>query len=806
MTWPFENDTSAIVKKLAGRSMQADKRNKAFLLLTIAISVCMVFSILLISTGTQEKFKNTQRNKAQIGILGVTDEQTAQLRQNENIMWVGEYSALGVFYVENKTITVAYGNEDYFLHQEEKTFQGSVPQKADEIMLPQNYLDFLGKSYQAGDTISIDLTGTGQEAEYTLSGVLNNTKESNGYFIYVSKELARDLAKDSFQVTAYTRLNTNAISSTAILDFAGKAIQNTGIVEEQVMLTGYSAVMSGVITSGIPIPVPLLAALTAILAATIVYGVFYTKIVKNVQMFGQLRTVGMTKRQIKRMASKEGRLYALAGIPLGLVIGVLIGFIGCPDGFRLKTTVIYAVLIAAVAFVIVNIAIFKPVRVAMNTSPVEGAKYLAYAGKAKSSSKLHRKLTPFNLAKINIQRNKQKAVLTLLMLGVSGALLLVTSTVAGSINPAKQASFKYYPAGNILIQIRNTVGSSFDNEAEPYGSAKLQLEENPLEDQALMQELEKVDGIEKITAFDSVYMTATFSGGSGSITSISEFFPTLNREQTEEKQAVLSSGTADYDDMVEKNGILVAEDIAQAQVGDTLKIEGRAFDGRTFDVEAVVVGTYNRSDLMEDSPVVPGSPYFIMTYDTAKKLTGITEQTGILAVKNSEGRFDEVLAAVQKIADKNGKIEVNTIEQTIKNIQYRYSASIHALYMTSAILFVFGSISLMNMLMVDFQNRKREFGLLEAVGTTRQQLKAMLDREMGIYLGGSLVIALVFGSILSVIVCRRLDAVNHCITLVLPWLFLLALVVVLAVIYLIFTVYAKSELKKTSILSAIREE
>ena len=229
MTWPFENDTSAIVKKLAGRSMQADKRNKAFLLLTIAISVCMVFSILLISTGTQEKFKNTQRNKAQIGILGVTDEQTAQLHQNENITWVGEYSAIGVFYVENKTITVAYGNEDYFLHQEEKTFQGSVPQKADEIMLPQNYLDFLGKSYQTGDTISIDLTGTGQKAEYTLSGVLNNTKESNGYFIYVSKELAQDLAKDSFQVTAYTRLNTDAISSTAILNFAGKAIQNTGI-------------------------------------------------------------------------------------------------------------------------------------------------------------------------------------------------------------------------------------------------------------------------------------------------------------------------------------------------------------------------------------------------------------------------------------------------------------------------------------------------------------------------------------------------------------------------------------------------
>ena len=143
----------------------------------------------------------------------------------------------------------------------------------------------------------------------------------------------------------------------------------------------------------------------------------------------------MTKKQIERMAKKEGRMYALTGIPLGLIIGVLIGFIGCPDGFRLKAMIIYAVLIATAAFITVNIAIFKPARVAMNTSPVEGSKYFAYTGKTKSRRNRHRKLTPFNLAKINIQRNKQKAILTVLMLGLSGALLLVTSTVAGSVDP-----------------------------------------------------------------------------------------------------------------------------------------------------------------------------------------------------------------------------------------------------------------------------------------------------------------------------------------------------------------------------------
>ena len=803
MTWPFENDTSAITNKLAKRSMKTDKRSKAFLLLTIALSVCMIFSIILISAGAQEEFKNTQRSKAQIAILGITDDQLSSLRQNKDVQWIGEYAAIGLFYSGNKTITVAYGSEDYFTHQEEMSLQGSVPQKANEIMLPQNYIDFLGESYRPGDTITFDVTGTGDEAEYTLSGILNEDRKSEGYFVYLSKDLAMSLM-DHLQVTAYTRLNTDAIRSDAILDFTDKIIENTGIVEDQIYLTEYSAVMTGVIQSGIQLPIPLLAALTAVLAATIVYGVFYTKIAKNVQMFGQLRTIGMTKKQIKRMARKEGLRYAFTGIPLGLIAGLLIGFVAYPNGFQIKTAAVYAVLIAIVGVVMVNIAIFKPVRVAMNTSPIEGARYLAYSGNAKSSSKLHRKLSPNNLAKINIQRTRQKAILTLVMLGVSGALLLGASTVAGSIDPEKQATFKYYPAGSILLQVKNHVGSSFDKESEPYGSSKLQLEENPLESQTLRHNLENTAGIESVTAFNSVQMSITFPSGSGSLTSIMNVFPTLNREQLAEKQAVLSSGTADYDVMTEKYGILASEKIAN--VGDTLQLEGRSPDGSTFNVDAVVVGTYNPTDLMERSPVVPGSPYFMMTYDMAKNLTGITEQTGILAITVTPNHFDEVLSAVQEIAEQNGKISVNTIEQTIKNIEYRYSSSIKALYMAAAILFTFGGISLMNMLMVDFQNRKREFGLLEAVGATQKQLKAMLSREIGIYLGGSLTVSLVLGTIISIIACQRLEAVNHCITLNLPWLFLIALIAAMVVIYMIFTAYAKAELRKTGILSAIREE
>lgn len=804
MVWPFENNTAALEKKLADRNMRADKRSRRFLVFTIALSVCMALSINLLSAGTAEDFKNTQRGKAQIAIVGITEEQSAALEQNEKVAWVGEYALLGLFYQGIKTVTPVYGNETYFLNQQDKEFRGTIPAGKNEIMLPQNYIDFLGEAYEVGDTAVLDITGTGSTKEYTVTAILEETREAQGYLVYVGKELAKELAGPTFQATAYTRLNTDEIRADGILDFARDVIKDAGIEEGQVNLTDYSAVMTGVIRNGMPLPVPLIALVTLLLAAGVVYGIFYTKIVKNVQMFGQLRTIGMTKRQIRRMAVKEGRWYAIQGIPIGIVCGILVGFIGCPGGFRVKTTLIYACVAAAAAFIMVNIAIFKPVRVAMNISPVEGSKYLTYGGKAKESRKLHRKLTPRNLAVIHLGRNKQKAAFTLLMLGLSGALLITTATAAGSIDARKEAAFLYYPHGTIEVTIKNMIGSSFERQSEPYGGSRLQMEDNPLEDPELLQKLEAVEGVEKVTPEKCVYMSIQFPLQDGSIMTRANYFPTLDEEEIARRQSILSEGTADYDKMTEENGIWVEE--GTAKLGDSVELSGRAPDGSTFHIDAVVAGIYKKADLMGKEPVVPGSPGFIMTYDTARKLTGITDQTGILTVQVSDENFDAVLSEVERIAEENGFLSVDSIRQTVKNIELTYGSSIKTYYMVSVILFIFGGISLVNMLLVDFQNRKREFGLLQAVGTTQKQLKTMLEREIWIYLSASLGIAVVCGGILSAVVCGYLDDVNHCISLKLPWGFLAGLLVVLAGIYLMFSMYARNELKKTSVLSAVREE
>lgn len=45
MTWPFENNTNAITRKLAKRSLQADKRRNIFLIVTITLTTALLSGI-----------------------------------------------------------------------------------------------------------------------------------------------------------------------------------------------------------------------------------------------------------------------------------------------------------------------------------------------------------------------------------------------------------------------------------------------------------------------------------------------------------------------------------------------------------------------------------------------------------------------------------------------------------------------------------------------------------------------------------------------------------------------------------------
>lgn len=808
MRWPFENDTSAIVRALSKRMLASDRKSAALLVVTIALAVAMVLATALSSAGLAEKAKDPYRLQAQVTVVGPTESQLNAMRNADGIDWVGEYSALGYSYQDGVSLVLVYGDSDYFSSQTQLAYEGTLPTSDDDIMLERGYLEHMGWKVQVGDTVQMDLTGLGETAAYRLSGIVERDSDDSLYTVYVSKPLAQAIADETLggqlSITAYTRLATEDISSEGLVSAANAALAPLGIASAQIFLTDYFAAMNGVLGGGLHLSIPLLAVVTGILAAVIVYGVFYTMIVKHVQMLGQLRTIGMTTRQIRRIMHRNGRRFAWQGIALGLVLGTAVGFAVCPTGFRVETALLYGGVSAVVARLAVMAAIWRPVHIAAKISPIEGSRYLSAKSKRRRTQRRHRPLTPARLARIHLGRSRLKTAFTLLTLALSGVLFLAVATVAGSIDAEKQARFEYYPSGDIEVMLQSVARSTFEANGEYNYDTRLQVENNPLSDPTLTASLLAIDGVEQVTAHEAIRATIEMPWDMGSILSQDSNVPVIDADDFAAIAPLLSAGTPTYETMSANNGILINDHYGS--VGDTFSITVRGVDGEPHTFQATAVGSYDPEVLMAQYPLVPGSPTFLLTADSVRSLTGVTDATGILTVAVAPGAYETVRTQIRQMADASDVIDENDISQTVDNINTINGITIRNLYLVAVILFLFGGLSMSNMLLVDLRNRRRELGLLGAVGATQRQLRRMLLWEIAAILGGAGLVSLLGAALGGGVACKIINDTHHCIDVAIPWLFLAAFAALLLMIAGVFIRCAAVQLQHSAPLEAIRSE
>ena len=74
MTWPFENDTSAIVKKLAKRNVSSNRIFCFFNVLTIALAISLIVGISLFQQGSKISEQKILNQMQQATIGGLTAE------------------------------------------------------------------------------------------------------------------------------------------------------------------------------------------------------------------------------------------------------------------------------------------------------------------------------------------------------------------------------------------------------------------------------------------------------------------------------------------------------------------------------------------------------------------------------------------------------------------------------------------------------------------------------------------------------------------------------------------------------------
>lgn len=107
----------------------------------------------------------------------------------------------------------------------------------------------------------------------------------------------------------------------------------------------------------------------------VIYSVFYLSVIGRIRQFDQLSTIGMTRKQIRKMIRREGILLSMRGIPIGLLLGAAAAYLAQRDGWDWKNTIVTVIGVTIADLITVLISIRKPAKLASAISPIEAAKY-----------------------------------------------------------------------------------------------------------------------------------------------------------------------------------------------------------------------------------------------------------------------------------------------------------------------------------------------------------------------------------------------------------------------------------------------
>ena len=735
MTWPFENDTNAIVKKLASRSIKADKRRNVFIIVTIAFAVCLMTILALYNTANQAEWKEEERDHYQAAIVGADEQVLEQIRNDVQIEKSGLSLQLSSFRSGESTVTVLYEDQGNMELLREPALDGKLPEKENEIALERSYLQMLGLPATVGQTITLDL-GNG-EADYIVSGVFGDDNSSKAYNIVTSKAYAE---KVSQAVPDYELKIRLAVSDNMDMEFLKSEILalavKYGASENQVF---FSSNYFAMIEDGGSSSALIIAALFIVIACGIViYSLFYISVIGKTKEYGRLKVLGTTPHQIKQIVRKESYSLSLVSIPVGLIIGSIIAFALMPGYWNWIVNVPYMVGIIIITEVMILVSTHAPVKLAGKVSAIEAVRITAMStDNQKSVSKtLHRKITPAGLARMNFVRHRKKTLLTMVSLGFTGVLLMCIASYSNSIDYFSMAR-QSFPNGEYEL--------SLSGDATPEDMAVLQSE-NPMNDE-LFRVITNIPGTTNIEVYQQGRFTIPNAEG---ITAIG-----LTDAQMENFSDALTDGTMEYAEMISNNGIIIADKDNLLEhffqlpenIGDTFPLE--MLDGTVR--EFTIVGRADENKF--------GTVGIIMPDVLLDELMPEIENNNFRCVIQTDGSNPDYRNQLYTEVT-NPEISILSFQDYADQVKQMLAPIIKAMYAIMIFVFLFALLNLVNTLMTNLISRQQEFGILQSVGLSNKQLSTMLSVECLCYVAGTMLTTLVIGSLCGVILCKIFNTVG----------------------------------------------
>ena len=752
------------------------------------------------------------------------DESTVmKLAAHHDVKTYGLRSDAGYMNLEDATVSMMYMDRTGMELYKVKLKEGQLPQKENDIVVSKGILEALGQNGKIGDTITVpyqilkdDGLDYTKEKDFRICGFLadnESSKEQKQYTSLVSEAfLKAEIPVEQVKYRFLLQVNGQKGNTTA--DYT-ETIQNIarqfGISEDDMNINKEYLAANYVDPATIPVIVGIM--LIVVLAGIItIYSVYYVSMNQRVREFGKLKAIGSTKRQLRQIVLREGMGVALFAIPIGLLIGtvavkvVLLQFVEHAKDSNVLITEAYKVvakgevqlyywwiylLAIAVTLCTVYLSLMKPMRMAAKVSEIEAMRYQGGSKRQKSSRKGYQFLNIGRLTKRNLAENKKKSTITIVSMAVTGIFVMMVAMVLSCANPMESA--KSSIVGQYEI---SPIVESGNKEHPEYEWAEVQ-KNNPL-NEGLKQQIEELDGVERVDVFTALKV----SGGPFEEKIGTEFINGVPEEYAEELKKGITEGNVTYEEL--KSGDKVILDRAllhwypDIKVGDKLKLNIHDGDN-TFqkEIEVAAIGEYGTG--------LTNYNCLIMAKEGAEKLTINNSSSYFQVIADKD--YDEALeASLQAIVDGSGRLQMRTWKNEYDTWENAIQMTRGACYAFIIILAAISIMNLINTMINSVHVRKKELGMMQAIGMSDRQLMKMLQLEGIFYTVGTLIISIGVGSLAGypLFLYAKRTGMFDISTYHYPVTAAIIIILTLFVIQMLLAIFIAKSVRKDSLIERIR--
>ena len=534
---------------------------------------------------------------------------------------------------------------------------------------------------------------------------------------------------------------------------------------------------------------------------------FDISITEKIRQYGMLRSIGATKKQIKRNVFYEATILGLIGIPLGIILGCLATYIliiisnyyltdVIQTGFKLELVFsTYAILVAIILGIItIYFSALKSATRASKVSEIDSIRNsanLKISSKKIKSPKYIKKL--FGIGGVisfkNLKRNKKKYRTTIISITVSTFVFIA------------------------LYSFMELAFQNVNNELK-VSDFNISLSTNAINDYSYNKFLKTVNlsGVEDYAILRNSELSFT---GSHSSKEYLEYFGTKKENDAEEDITIFAIGQKQYDkyikslglnyDDIKDKGILFDKQYITSYDKNNNRITKniRVYD---FNKGDVITSTNNQLNLEIGaiSSIGPNllknlsNSYLIISDETFDKIAKTNNLDIYYKASNADKLQDELDSYL------NGEsYNIDNKEENVRIMNNLFTLIAIFLYGFIIVISLIGITNIFNTITTNMELRKQEFAMLKSIGMTSKEFKRMIRLE-SLFMGiKSLLFGILIGIILSYLIYLSSDSD---IPYKLPIVAIIISILVVFILISLIMKYSLNKINKQNTIETIRNE